>query len=110
MPLNAGSVSVTAGIASGAGLSKELFDALRSAQGIAQTPDNNTALTEMGKFATTIATVVINHIKANALVSTNDTGTVAAGIPVATAGSPTAQTGATTATGAVTAKGTGTIA
>lgn len=110
MPLNSGSVSVTAGIASGTGLAKELFDALRSAQGIAQTPDNNTALTEMGKFATTIATVVINHIKANAVVSTNDTGTVAAGIPVATAGSPAAQTGATTSTGAVTATGTGTIA
>jgi len=45
-----------------------------------------------------IADTIITHIQANALV------TVALGIPVATTGSATAQTGATTATG------TGTIA
>lgn len=45
-----------------------------------------------------IAGVIVKHIEQNAVV------TVAAGIPVATSGSPTAQTGATTSTG------TGTIA
>lgn len=47
---------------------------------------------------TTICGSVIPHLVTNSLVS----ATVAAGIPVATAGSPSAQTGATTAPGAAT--------
>lgn len=43
-----------------------------------------------------IAAEIINHISQNATI------TVAAGIPVSTAGSPTAQTGATTSTGTAT--------
>jgi hypothetical protein len=50
------------------------------------------------RMALAIATKVIEHIVANAVV------TVAPGIPVATAGSAAAQTGATTA------PGTGTVA
>lgn len=46
-----------------------------------------------------IAGEIIDHIKANAQI------TVAAGIPVSTAGSPTAQTGATTSTGTGTITG-----
>lgn len=112
MPLLAGTVTVTGGVAVGAGLAKELYDALRTDQGaaLAPTPVNQQALAQLAKFASTIASVVVNHIKVNALVSTTNTGTVAAGIPVTTAGSAAAQTGATTAPGAVTATGTGTIA
>mgnify|MGYP007069875632 CR=1 FL=1 len=43
-----------------------------------------------------IGNVIVNHITQNAMI------TVAAGIPVATAGSESAQTGATTATGTAT--------
>ena len=43
-----------------------------------------------------IGNVIVNHITQNAMI------TVAAGIPVATAGGPSAQTGATTATGTAT--------
>ena len=52
----------------------------------------------MDRLAEAIATTVVQHIVANAVV------TVAPGIPVATAGSAAAQTGATTA------PGTGTVA
>jgi len=104
-----GTVSVTAGIASGVGLSKELYDGLQSAQGIVPGPQNDTPLQQLAKFANTIAQVVVAHIQAHATVATTDTGIVAAGIPVATAGSPSAQVGATTATGVVTANGTGTV-
>ena len=45
------------------------------------------------KLWSDISTEIISHISQNATI------TVAAGIPVTTAGSPTAQTGATTATG-----------
>jgi uridylate kinase len=45
------------------------------------------------KMAEAIATEVVNHIKNNGVV------TVASGIPVATAGTAAAQTGATTSTG-----------
>lgn len=109
MPLIPGSVSVTAGIATGAGLSKEIYDALRSAQSISAIPLNQTPLAELAKYSNTIAQAVIAHIVTNGLISVNVTGTVAAGIPVATTGSAAAQAGTTTATGAVTATGTGTI-
>ena len=52
----------------------------------------------MDRLAEAIATTAVQHIVANAVV------TVAPGIPVATAGSAAAQTGATTA------PGTGTVA
>lgn len=110
MPLLAGTTTVTLGVASGVGLSKELFDAMRVDQGIAQIPINDAALKMLAKTCNTIASVVISHFKTNGVITTSDTGTVAPGIPVTTAGTAAAQTGATTATGVVTASGTGTIA
>ncbi|MDR0509710.1 MAG: hypothetical protein LBH06_01285 [Rikenellaceae bacterium] len=47
------------------------------------------------EFADRLATLIDNHIKMAAIV-------VPAGIPVSTAGTPTAQTGATTATATAT--------
>lgn len=52
------------------------------------------AKAEVQKIWTDIAEEIIAHITANAVV------TVASGIPVSTAGSAAAQTGATTSTGA----------
>lgn len=109
MPLLAGTVTITAGVSSGAGLSKELYDARRADASIPELPIYDAALKALAKDCVTIATVVIAHFKTNGLISTSDTGTVAAGIPVTTAGTATAQAGATTATGVVTATGTGTI-
>src|SRR5512147_1563670 len=97
MPLLAGTTSVTLGVASGTGLSRELFDAMRSDQGIDQIPINDAALKNLAKTCNTIATVVINHFKANATIVATPTLTVPVGIPVTTAGSAVAQTGATTA-------------
>lgn len=51
------------------------------------------ALDGLADDSSDIAAAVVAHIQANALV------TVAAGIPVATSGTPTAQTGATNAPG-----------
>lgn len=102
MPLVAGTVSINgAGVASGAGMARELYDALESAYGIApaSVPANVPGAQEqLAVMANVIASVVVNHIVANGLI------TVAAGIPVATAGSASAQSGATTG------PGTGTIA
>lgn|SRR5512147_846662 len=109
MPLIPGSVTVTAGISAGTGLAKELYDARRAAASIPELPIYDTGLKALASDCSVIATTVIAHFIAHALVSTNDTGTVAAGIPVATTGTAAAQAGATTATGLVTATGTGTI-
>lgn len=109
MPLNPGNVSVTAGIATGAGLSKELYDALQSAQSIAPTPVNDICLKELAKFANVIAATTLAHFIANGLITVDVSGSVATGIPVSTAGSAAAQTGATTSPGTFSGSGTGRI-
>lgn len=102
MPLNKGTVSAPGGIGVGAGLSKELYDALRSAQGLTEGPVNAVGLEELAKVANVIASTVIDHFIANATITANPTLTVAPGIAVSTAGSAAAQAGATTATGSAT--------
>lgn len=102
MPMNGGDVTISGlGIASGTGLSKELYDALEEEFGVspAEVPQNVPGAQEqLAKMARRIAQVVVDHIVSNGVV------TVASGIPVSTTGSASAQSGATTATG------TGTIA
>lgn len=95
MPLLAGSVSISgAGVASGAGLSKAIYDALVSAYGMSPgaVPRNVPgAQQQLAVLANVIGQAVIAHIVANALV------TVPAGIAVSTTGTAAAQTGVTTA-------------
>ena len=102
MPLIKGTVTVTGGVSAGAGLAKELFDALRSELAIPEAPQNNAALGEMAKMCRVLASTVIDHFTANATITASPTLTVPLGIPVSTAGSPAAQTGATTAAGTAT--------
>lgn len=109
MPLLAGTTTVTAGVSSGTGLSKELFDALRSQQSITEQPLNQVPLAEMAKFCNTIASVVISHITTNATITASAVLTVASGIAVATTGTAAAQAGATTAPGTATGTVTSTI-
>ena len=96
MPLLAGSVSINAGTgaATGAGLAKEAYDALAVAFAVspAQVPGNVPgAQQQLAKLANVFAQVTIAHLLANNLI------TVPTGIAVSTAGSASAQTGATTA-------------
>jgi hypothetical protein len=110
MPLNPGNVTVSpTGIATGAGLAKELHDALQSVQGIESLPVNVTGLRELAKYSATIAQTVLAHFITNGLITVDVSGTVAPGIPVATTGSAAAQAGQTTATGTFSGSGTGRI-
>lgn len=104
-----GTVEVTAGVSSGTGLAKEMFDALRDSQSITEGPQNATPLQEMAKLANTLAGVIVSHIQTNGTIAVNVSGSVAPGIPVATAGSPSAQVGQTTGPGTFNGTGTGTI-
>lgn len=98
MALLAGTcVIAPGGIVTGTGLAKAIADAC-----MAPNPPGATTESALQNFSNRLAAAIVDHITTNASV----TVTVAAGIPVATAGSPSAQTGATTATGA----GTGTVA
>jgi hypothetical protein len=109
MPMIVGAVSVTGGVSTGTGLAKELFDGIRDAQELTEGPQNATPLHELAKFANTIAQVVVTHIQTNGTIAVNVSGAVASGIPVATAGSATAQVGQTTSPGTFSGAGTGTI-
>ena len=60
----------------------------------ASTPPSGTQLANIKQFCTDVADAVITHIQTMAQVSP--------GIPVATAGGPAAQTGATTGPGTIT--------
>jgi hypothetical protein len=95
MPLIPGTVSINgAGAASGAGLSKELYDALAAATGMSPGahPGNVPgAQQQLAVLANVIGQVVVAHWLANATI------TVPLGIAVTVAGSATTQTGATTA-------------
>jgi len=68
-------------------LEAAIFKAFKDQQDKTDNPDGS-----LKNIAKQLATAIDNHIKSG-------TVTVAAGIPVSTAGSPTAQTGATTAPG-----------
>jgi hypothetical protein len=102
MTLLAGTTTVTAGISSGTGMSKAMFDALKSALGLTEVVTNQSALSEVAKTTNALAAAIIDYLKANAVITANPTLTVPSGIAVSTAGSATAQTGATTAAGSAT--------
>jgi hypothetical protein len=93
MPLLAGTVSISGvGVASGAGLSKEIYDALVAASGMS--PGANPlsvpgAQQQLAVIANVIAATVIAHFKTNALISVPSTA-------VATTGTAAAQSGTTT--------------
>lgn len=105
MAMDAGNAVVGGG---GSGLAQEMADLMLSALGGLGTPPGSTvAEQQVDDVCNAIAKAVVSHITANAEVLTSVATTVASGIPVATAGSPSAQTGATTATGAGAGTGTG---
>jgi hypothetical protein len=106
MTLLAGTVTVTAGVASGTGFAKALYDARLSALGITPGPQNHAGLAEMAKVCNADSTV-ITYFVSNAVVSTTDTGTATLGGGVVTACG--AGAGTATGTAPVTATGTGTI-
>jgi hypothetical protein len=70
-------------------IAKEISTFMKAKAGDTLTPE---ASKQMDDFANSLAGVIANAIK-------SATVTVSAGIPVTTAGSPTAQTGATTGPG-----------
>jgi hypothetical protein len=99
MAMTQGSVSVNgAGIASGAGYAKLLYDALWAitAARMASTAsaDSTTQAKQMIAEQANVLAGVIGYIQTN--------GQVASGIPVSTSGTSAAQTGATTAPGTIT--------
>ncbi len=85
MPMLAGTVSVShtapAFAATGAGLSKTIFDALRSdLYDDAGTDSSKIAFLEsIAKLANTLAGAIVTHITSNALVTVNPLGLVAPG-------------------------------
>lgn len=93
MPLLAGSVTISgAGTASGAGLCKELYDALAAAAGMSPGahPQNVPgAQQQLAVLANVIGQVVIAHLLAHALISVPSTA-------VATTGTAASQAGTTT--------------
>ncbi len=90
MPLVAGFCTIApGGIVTGTGLAKAIADAC-----MAPNPPGSTTESSLQNFCNLLAVAIVGHIVTNATV------TVIAGIPVVTAGSAAAQTGATTAPGA----------
>jgi len=111
MPMIAGSVTIdpATGAASGAGCAKECFDlAIATMGSFPADPAGAAGKKKVADLCNAIAQGIITHIAANALVSVNVTGTAAA--PIAVQVAPATGTGATTAPGAVTGSGTGTVA
>ena len=109
MPLLKGSTTVTAGVAVGTGLSKEIYDGLVSALGLSPLPIYDAGLKQIAIMANVISAKVIDHFKANSLIVATPTLTVPLGIAVSTAGTAAAQTGATTAPGTATGTVTSTL-
>lgn len=110
MALNAGSTSVDplTGAASGSGLSKAIFDILSPTLSVPPGPLGAAGKQKVAELANAIATAVVAHIIANAQVSVNVSGTVAAGIAVSAP--PPSGVGTTTSPGTFSGTGTGTIA
>jgi hypothetical protein len=102
MPLIGGTVSVTAGVATGTGLAKAIYDALRSAQGIDAGPQNHAGLVEMGKVSTALGTTIVDYLKTNATITAAATLTVPSGIAVTCPPYSGATVAPGTATGTVT--------
>ena len=110
MALNAGSTAVDplTGTASGAGLSKSIFDLISPTISVPPGPLGAAGKQKLAELANAIATAVVDHIIANAEVSVDVSGTVAAGIAVSAP--PPSGVGSTTSTGTFEGTGTGTIA
>ena len=110
MAMNAGSTAVDplTGAASGAGLSKSIFDLISPTISVPPGPLGAAGKQKIAELANAIATAVVAHVTANAQVSVTVSGTVAAGIPVSAP--PPSGVGATTSTGTFSGNGTGTIA
>ena len=90
MPLIAGTCVIAPGpVVTGFGLAKAIADALAAPLPAGST----TTESAMQSFANNLAAAIVEHIVTNATV------TVVAGIPVATAGTAAAQTGATVGPG-----------
>jgi hypothetical protein len=102
MPMIVGTVSVTGGVASGTGLSKELYDAIAGKVTFSGTPVDQPAKATIADMASAIAGAVVAHIQANAAVTTS--GTVPLGVAVTVV--PATGIGATTAPGACSSTGT----
>jgi hypothetical protein len=87
MPMIAGTVSVShtapTFTASGAGLAKAIFDALRADfYDNAGTDDSKIALLEsLAKISNTLASAIVTHITANALVTVNPLGLTVGAAP-----------------------------
>lgn len=97
MPLIAGACLIApGGVVTGTGLAKAIAEACSTPN-----PPGSTTESALQQFSNLLAAAIVEHIVMNATVSV----TVAPGILVATAGSPAAQTGATTGPGS----GTGTV-
>lgn len=89
MPLLAGACVIAPGlVVTGTGLAKAIADACA-----APNPPGATTESALENFSNRLAAAIVEHIVTNATV------TVVAGIPVATAGSAVAQTGATVGPG-----------
>ena len=108
MPMLQGSVTIdpTTGADVSIGAAGEVFAVLDAGSNYGSLPTSNPAAyaaarEQLAVMARAIA-AIIPHIQANAVVTT----VVAAGIPVATAGTAAAQTGTTVSPGS----GTGTVA
>ncbi len=98
MPLLAGACVIAPGaVVTGTGLAKAIADAC-----ITPNPPGSTTEQALQQFANLLAAAIVQHIVTNGVITVN----VAPGIPVTTAGTALAQTGATTAPG----PGTGSIA
>ena len=110
MALNAGTTIVDSltGAASGSGLSKGIFDLISPTLAVPPGPPGAAGKQKIAELANAIATAVVAHVTANAEVSVNVSGTVAAGIVVSAP--PPTGVGATTGTGTFSGTGTGTIA
>lgn len=102
MPLLKGSVSVTAGVAVGVGLAKEIYDALTSALAIQPIVINDSGLKQIAVMANVISSTVIDHFKTNSLITATPTLTVPLGIVVSCPPYAGSTTAAGTATGTVT--------
>lgn len=101
MPLLAGAcVIAPGGVVTGTGLAKAIADALTAPS----PPGTTTSESSLQQFSNLLAAAIVEHIIANGVISV--TVTVPPGVPVATAGSALAQTGATTGPGAGTGSGT----
>lgn len=109
MPLIAGACTITEPVLSPTGqvITPPVVAGTGLALAIAQAtmapaPIGSTSQTSLQSWCNSLAAAIVNHIVTNASVTVS----VVAGIPVTTAGTAAAQTGATTAPGA----GSGTVA